>query len=382
MAKNSNRFRLARFAFETDAGEMIYRRYITDRLIPAPVPNEWLETNYMGSAGTGAEYGKKLVVFLNYLDGRGIEYGAATNRDVKAFINGMIRGNLAELKLISLQNAVSYSTLAGYVNIITSFYRWLDENYETAMRFGVKNADIRTRKSFLYGQIYNYDYKYILGVNLPRLGGRREFIRWYTDEEIKALADNFLTLRDKAVFMVTLEGFRIDEALSMRLSDYDPLEQSVRPSRSKGRETAVYGRQNSHRLVILPKATCELLDKYIQTERMTAENQSLSVSDHLFINLNRGKRQGQPLCYGNYYRIFKACAACAGLDPAKTRTHSGRSTKVMRMLEAEATDTEIMYQTGWRRLDSIISYRDDNNPIVARRVFRKLHPEEGGGGDD
>jgi integrase len=382
MAKNNNRFRLARFAFETDIGETVWRRYITDRLIPAPVLNEWLETNYMGSAGTGAEYGKKLVVFLNYLDSKGIEYDAAANRDVKAFIMGMIRGNLAELKLNSPQNAVSRSTLAGYAVVITSFYRWLDENYETEMRFGVKRAGVRARKSFLYGQIYNYDYKYILGVNLPKLGRRREFIKWYTDDEIKALADHFLTLRDEAVFRVTLEGFRIDEVLSMRLSDYDPLEQSVQPSRSKGRETAVYGRQNSHRLVILPKATCELMDQYIRTERMTAENQSLSVSDCLFINLNRGERQGQALRYGNYYRIFKACAARAGLDPAKVRTHSGRSTKVMRMLEADAADTEIMYQTGWRRLDSIVSYRDDNNPIVARRVFQKLHPKDRGDKSD
>ena len=37
-----------------------------------------------------------------------------------------------------------------------------------------------------------------------------------------------------------------------------------------------------------------------------------------------------------------------------------------------------MHQTGWRSIESISHYRDDNNPIVANHTFRKLHPEDGG----
>jgi integrase len=244
------------------------------------------------------------------------------------------------------------------------------------MRFGTRNNRIWATKSFLYGQIYSYDYKHILGVNLPRLGGRREYIKWYTDSEIKALAGNFLTLRDEAIFRITLEGFRIDEVLSMRLEDYDFIKRCIRPSRSKGREDAMYGMENPHRTILLPAETCALLNRYLQTERMLAENQSGILSEYIFINLNGGKDQGKPLRYSSYYKAFKACAGRAGLDPAKIRTHSGRSTKVMRMLEVEASDSDIIYQTGWRRLESIIPYRDDNNPIIAHQIFRKVHPEE------
>lgn len=53
----------------------------------------------------------------------------------------------------------------------------------------------------------------------------------------------------------------------------------------------------------------------------------------------------------------------------------------MHMLECGASDAEIMYQTGWRSIESISHYRDDNNPIVAHSTFRKLHPEDGGEND-
>jgi integrase len=377
METKNKRFRLVRFAFETDAGGLVLRHFITDWRLPAPVLNEWIETNCMRSAQTGKEYGKKLVTFLNYLDDRGIEYNTATNKDVKAFFNRMIYGDLTDLKLRSPQRAVSYSTLSKYLTVITSLYRWLDDNYETEMRFRTHSKRMQASKSFLYGQIYSYDYKYLIGLNLPRLGGRREYVKWYTDSEIEALTGNFLTLRDEAVFRITLEGFRIDEVLSMRLEDYDSAERCIRPSRSKGREDAVYGMENPHRIIALPTVTCTLLDRYLQTERMLAENQSGRPSEYIFINLNRGKTQGEPLRYLNYYKVFKACARRAGLDPAKFRTHSGRSTKVMRMLERDSSDTEILHQTGWRRIDSITSYRDENNPIVAHRILRKLHLEEG-----
>lgn len=380
MEKESKRFRLVAFQFKTDAGGLVCRHYITGGKLPAPVLNEWLETNYLRAYGTGYEYGKKAVSFLNYLDGIGVEYEAATNRHVKAFLRKLIYGDLASLEIREPCRAAAYSTLTGYTAVVTSLYKWLDENDETAMRFGTNRR--RATRSFFYGQIYACDYKYLLGIHLPRLAGRHEFIKWYTDSEINALASGFLTLRDEAIFRVTLEGFRIDEVLSMRLPDYDPLERSIRPTRSKGRENAAAGKQNPHRLIILPTATCALLDRYIQTERMLAENQSFCVSESLFINLNRGPHQGEPLRYNNYYRIFKACAVRAGLDPAKIRTHSGRSTNVMRMLEAGASDTDIMHQTGWRSIESIAHYRDDNNPIIAHSTFRKLHPEDGGGKND
>lgn len=78
---------------------------------------------------------------------------------------------------------------------------------------------------------------------LPDVKGSREYIKWYTDEEKALLCDGFHTLRDEAVFRLTLEGFRIDEVLSMRLCDYQAMERLIQPSRSKRRQTASDGIQ-------------------------------------------------------------------------------------------------------------------------------------------
>lgn len=178
---------------------------------------------------------------------------------------------------------------------------------------------------------------------------------------------------------LTFEGFRIDEVLSITLDSYNAIEQLVQPTRSKGRANARNG-ENKLRLVALPKKTCEVIDKYIQTERADAESESGKLSQYLFINLNSGKRQGLPMSYHNYLKILKRCATRAGLDAAKIRTHNGRSTKVMEFLEHQSlypeyniTDGIIMESFGWRSFSSIDHYRNHNNPIIAKSVMEKLH---------
>lgn len=178
---------------------------------------------------------------------------------------------------------------------------------------------------------------------------------------------------------LTFEGFRIDEVLSITLDSYNAIEQLVQPTRSKGRANAGKG-ENPLRLVALPKKTCDIIDKYVQTERADAERESGKLSQYLFVNLNYGKKQGLPLSYHNYLKILKRCASRAGLDASKIRTHNGRSTKVMEFLEHQTlhpedniTDGIIMESFGWKSLSSIDHYRNHNNPVIAKSVMEKLH---------
>nr|WP_300561841.1 tyrosine-type recombinase/integrase [uncultured Oscillibacter sp.] len=173
--------------------------------------------------------------------------------------------------------------------------------------------------------------------------------------------------------------FRIDEVLSITLDSYNATDRIVQPTRSKGRANA-NRKSNSLRVVALPEKTCNIIDRYIQTERATAETESGRISQYLFINLNSGKAQGTPLRYHNYLKILKRCAERAGLDPSKIRTHNGRSTKAMEFLEHQAlhpedsiTDGIIMESFGWRSFSSIDHYRNHNNQIIAKSVMEKLH---------
>ena len=217
MESKTKRFILCKFKFLTTAGETIERYMITDNRIPLIEPNQWIEMKSMRKAGTGREYAAKLVVYLNFLDGIGIDYKKADNSCVLAFINCLLYGDLNDLVFKPLDARLSYSTLKKYITVITGFYSWLDQTRNTNMMFYKRSNHVRARKSFLYGQIYTYDYQYIIDVNLPHLKGQREYTKWYDQPTIDLLCSNFITLRDAAVFRLTLEGFRIDEVLSMTL---------------------------------------------------------------------------------------------------------------------------------------------------------------------
>ncbi len=118
--------------------------------------------------------------------------------------------------------------------------------------------------------------------------------------------------------------------------------------------------------------TCRLIDRYLFEERAVAENTSGVISEVMFINLNHGKDCGHPLAYANYRRILRTAAKRAGFDETKIRSHSGRSTCVMDILEYNAqnrdsaySDVEIKSIFGWSSLDSMEPYRNHNSEIMA-----------------
>lgn len=379
------RFQVKRFLIETQGGEVVERYMLTDNLVPLNAPNQFIEMKSIRNTGTGKQYAIKLAVFFNYLDRQHqIEYGNARNSHVQKFIDHLIYGDRNDLKIHGPEEAPCVATLQGYITAITEFYRWLDHNYETDMVFHTTTNRHSVRQSFLYGQIYEYEYKYIINRTLPDLNANREYIKWYDDDQKAAICRNFTTLRDEAVFRLTLEGFRIDEVLSTRLSDYESMTQTIQPSRSKKRRSAVRQGRNSLRKVIISEECRDVLDRYIQTERTQAENESGIISEWIFINIRAGADFGKPLSYRNYLAILKRCATRSGLDPTYIRTHSGRSTHVMDLLERgvleperKMSDVELMLHFGWRSAESIKPYINSDSEIMIKSAA-DMHKPGGG----
>lgn len=379
------RFQVKRFLFETTTGEAVCRFMLTDRLLPMLAPNQYIEMKNVNKLGTGKSYAYKLCVFFNFLHEKyHIEYDAATNKQVLAFIDHLIYGDRENLIILHPQESLCYSTLSGYVSAITDFYRWLDQTYGSEMVFYEGERRYRPQ-SYLYGQIYTYQYKYLLNRMLPDVKGRREYIKWYTNEEKELLCGGFGTLRDQAVFRLTLEGFRIDEVLSMRLDNYNAAERLIQPSRSKRKQSAVRGRENRLRTVRVSEETAKVLNDYLFVERPSAENAGGIISDWIFINL-RGSSGGQPLSYYNFRKILRRCAQRCGLPSEKIRTHSGRSTKVMDVLEHNAlhpeeakSDIQIQALFGWSQINSIQPYMNHNSEIMALAAYKRKKRD---GGDD
>lgn len=380
------RFQVKRFLFETTTGEAICRFMLTDRLLPMLAPNQYIEMKSVNKLGTGKSHAYKLCVFFNFLHEKyHTNYDAATNRQVLAFIDHFIYGDRENLRILDPKDSICYSTLSGYVSAITDFYRWLDQTYGSEMVFYEGERRCRLQ-SYLYGQIYTFKYKYLIDRMLPEAKGSREYIKWYTDEEKEELCNKFNTLRDEAVFRLTLEGFRIDEALSIRLADYHAAERLIQPSRSKRRQTASTGYENKLRTVRINKETAKVLNEYLFVERPSAENAGGTISHWIFLNL-RGSSVGQPLSYHNFRKILKSCAERCGLEPEKIRTHSGRSTKVMEVLENNAlhpeeakSDVQIKALFGWSSIDSITPYMNHNSEIMANAAYKRN--KKGGESDD
>ena len=348
-----------------------------------PVLSNWVSCKSIRKVSTGKEYGSRLVFYLNYINSIGIEYPDADNEVVKKFINYVIYGGRDSANTVSMIPLVTYNTLSGYITAVTEFYKWLDNNYSSNMKFLHRTDTIHVKKSFLYGQIYSQDYKYLIDRYIPSLKERKEYIKWYSKEEKEQLCNHFKSLRDEAVFRITLEGFRIDEVLSMELECYDALKGLIQPMRSKGKYNAFSADNNGLRIVALPEKTCNVINEYIQKERNQAEMESGIISQKLFINIKKGNDYGMPLAYRNYLKILKRCAKRAGLDPSKIRTHSGRSTKVMEYVEHQIkhpedgiTDAILLECFGWKSIESIQPYKNHDNPAIAIEIMKKLHSKE------
>lgn len=378
--KQKQKFRVVRAKIFDERGGHVERWLIVEDDIPIYRINEWIDFKSIRKIKTGKEYACKLVVFLNFLDKTEIEFKNACYDDVLRFLMYMTYGDQNTLIIPLTVGKLSYSTLSKYITVITGFYQWLDKTVGSNMAFETRQN--HAKRSYLYGQIYQYEYKTIIDKHILSLNSVREYIKWYTEDEIKAISNNFFTFRDKAIFLITLEGFRIDEVLSMKLDDYDHSKRLINPTRSKGKPDSNTS-SFKHRVVFLPKSTCEIIDKYIFTERMNAEIESGKLNQSLFINVKKCTVQGETLKYRSYWGTFKNCAKRAGFDETKIRIHSGRSTKVMKCLEHQAlhpedgiTDVIIAEMLGWRNLQSMEHYRDHNNQIIAKSAFDKLHKNE------
>ena len=101
--------------------------------------------------------------------------------------------------------------------------------------------------------------------------------------------------------------------------------------------------------------------------------------DELFLNLREDEYMGQPLGYRNVISILKGVANKAGLNPKMIRTHSGRSTKTMELLDYQAehpedniTDEQIREIMRWTHPSSIYPYINTKDRRISVKTAKKI----------
>jgi len=347
---------------------------IVDNNIPLYEVNKWIGSR--GSINTQRRYAYALVSFLKYLDKLGKRYGEVMNKAVvSGYIDNLLHGD-EDNNILDLEPRKSYQTIKNNLSIVKSFYTWLKgEKPELTFPFDQfidknnnKGNNVRLRKSFLYGQIWSNNFSSEIRREFE-FKEKRNYRKWYTKEEIEALSSNFKTIRDKVIFLISVEGgCRIDEILNIKYSDYDSNDCKIYVSKSKTFQRDVY----------LPPYLCKEIDRYINTERQEIEKK-LGLLDFLFVNLNKGKHQGKRVSYLNYYRILKNCARRSGFIESEIITHAGRSTRAQQLIEYQImhpeeglTDELILEIMGWSSIDSIKPYKKQFNPTIMKETLKKV----------
>lgn len=331
-------------------------------------PNKYLHQKSLSSSGTAKQYAYKLAKFLNYLESiRKIEFEYATEEDLEKFIT-YLRYSDRDGNINPLKSQKSGYTLSGYFTVIKDFYIYLYNHNKTIEIKFKEESDTKARYSYLYGQDWNSKKtRLVIDDSSVRDKPPVHYEKWYTESEKEAILSNLNTVRDKAIFSMSLDGMRIDEVLSSRMSYYNDADGFIEAYRSKRKPTG-----DTDRLVPLSDRSLKLIDDYLFGERSDVENElmekGINPPDEMFLNLKKNtKTYGEPVQYNNYLKILKRAAKRAGLNPAEIRTHSGRSTKAGELFRQQAsaessdetlTDNQIAEIMGWKNISSAEPYKN------------------------
>jgi integrase len=353
-------------------GGFVSRWVVTDNYVPLYRINKWLDNKT--EANTSKRYAYALISFLKFLDTTGITYLEVNSTSyIEGYVKYLLHYNHGN-NITQYNPKRSFNTVRNSLSIIASFYRWLENEFpQFSFEFIDKlysnsiNGQSLKRK-YLYGQIWNNSLTLKIKSEF-RFKDKRNYRKWYTRDIIDVICSNFKTIRDKVIFLISVEGgCRIDEILNIKYSDYDSYERKIYISKSKTFERDVY----------LPLYVCEEIDRYINTERQQVEVIK-GILEPLFINLNKGKYQGTQVKYLNYYTILKNCANRAGMRSEEIITHAGRSTRAQSLVEHQVlhpedgiTDSIIQEIMGWSNIDSIQPYKKQFNPEIMKKTLMKI----------
>jgi len=332
------------------------------------------------SLAYGKNVGYRLTKFFNFLLDRNTEYWEATDIDIKAYMLELINFDQKSGEIIG-EPDVTYETIQKHKSTIVQFYKflWQFSDHSVLQINKWDNDTLSEYKTTLTLQWNAVETiaDATIGLFLTKYKtSKKEYIMEYTDEEMQAIYSNFSNYRNRAIFLCTLHGMRIDEVLSIKLQDYSPINNTVKPSRSKGT-----GRGRK-RTIVLGDQVVKIIENYILHERSPSEIKSKKHSDFLFVNT---RQVDDEIAFDEYtassYRSTLITAAKKAGVEGNVRTHSGRSDKATKLVrsmvsrELKLSDEIIRQIMGWKSPESIAPYIDHNNEEISRDFARK-HTEE------
>jgi site-specific recombinase XerD len=350
------------------------RWYVYLNNVPITDVNNFLRWKSIRSSLTGRTYAYAIAVWMNFLADREKTFLSAEINDFKAYVNNLVYR--VDKNIISISQKISFSTLSGYINVVGSFYKWLEDMTEISFAidsnpesYGWREKKRKKRKPNRFWQIYESSLNEMLDIDVRGLRQTKLTKQWLTEIQKTAIINQLRSDRDKSIFLLLLEGMRIDEVLSLHHQDFDSNELMVKPRRSKGKI-----RIDDIRFVYFTDPRTETyLTRYVQTERADLETELNEFILPLFVNLKHTQHYGKEVSYRNYLEILKRAVKKAGLDSKHIATHVGRRTHVQEMLDAGQDGDAIKVRVGWSSTLPLKAYTDSKRTLkrIAERMREK-----------
>lgn len=168
---------------------------------------------------------------------------------------------------------------------------------------------------------------------------------------------------------------RIGEILGLKLEHFDPIEQTLQVVRELNIENKAKAKTEERTIVINNKLS-DLIQEYLVNERGLVD---IEYSSYLFLNY-QGIFKGKPMRTRNFLRILKSAGEKTGINKTEIRTHSGRSTRVQRLVELMRdyphlgiTQTYIDNEMGWRSEKTIRIYERGYSLRQKRCILEKIN---------
>jgi len=348
--------------------------------IPDFPTSRWLKLRSSSSLPTAYKYGNVLVRFFNYLSDRKVAYYNASKSDLRNFFIDLIdfdkNGNY------SVKPVVQYRTIISYKAVLISFYKYLtnfyDNNIVTTVEVSKDSAPLSVNHVVrIRWNDINIIVNDVIDLHMTKFKtADKEYIKMYSIEEIVAISDNFNTIRNRAIFHLTLYGLRIDEVLSIKLKDYNNKEGIVKPSRSKGRK------RDQIREVVIGMDAINPIEAYLFHERRVAEQLAAMQKqscEYLFVTTRvvYNELDFKQYTSASYRSAFYTAAKRAGIIK-DVRTHSGRSHRAIELLrmanegKVKLSDEQIRLIMGWKSMKSAEPYIEVENKRMADEIVKEV----------
>jgi len=324
--------------------------------------------------------------FLNFLveHKKNKSYLEVSDKDIRDFY--IMATEFNDKGEMLLESKIQTSTIEIYRAALISLYKHLVSfgadgliQYTEYSDDGTKAYNVIKPLKTKWNDIGKQAQLIIRNFRITEKVNEKEYIKEYSEEELKALYRSFKKPVQRAIFVLTLKGMRIDEVLSITMEDYDPKAMTVQPSRSKGRN-----RKSEVRTVLIGPLGVQAIEKYLFDVRKPAlkeiQKEGRKGSRFLFVTtqIKNGIIPFTPYTYGSFRSALISTAKRAGITQ-NVRTHTGRSHRAIELTRLEhqgaITDEQLRLIMGWRGMESHRPYDEHVHKEEADRIIEKVFKE-------